>query len=53
MYDVKKVKFADEGASDVTDGKDEAMQGDSKTRRVNARNKKEEDYEKRKAKILT
>jgi len=52
MYDVKKVKFAEDGAPDGTDEKDEAMQVDSKTRRVLARNKKEEDYERRKEKIL-
>lgn len=46
MYEVKKVKFA------VDSAKDEAMQVDSKTRKVLARNKKEEDYEKRKEKIL-
>ena len=50
MYDVKKVKFAEDGAPDE---KDDAMQVDSKTRRVLARNKKEEDYERRKEKILT
>lgn len=49
MYEVKKVKFAEDSA------KDEAiiMQVDSKTRKVLARNKKEEDFEKRKEKILT
>jgi hypothetical protein len=49
MYEVKKVKFAEDSANDA---KDEAMQADSKTRKVLARNKKEEDYEKRKEKIL-
>jgi hypothetical protein len=50
MYEVKKVKFAEDSANDA---KDEAMQVDSKTRKVLARNKKEEDYEKRKEKILS
>jgi hypothetical protein len=53
MYEVKKVKFAEDGANaGAEDSKDEAMQLDSKTRRVLARNKKEEDYERRKVKIL-
>ena len=50
MYEVKTVKVAEDSANDP---KDEAMQVDSKTRKVLARNKKEEDYEKRKEKILS